>query len=407
RAPSTAAAPVRARGAKVEAGSGAGFVTESQPASALTTGRPAPADSPVAARSVGADAHADEPATDAADKVSEAPRPAAIVANDAPLRPVEKETDAASDPGRGLDTRPRTNSAPVDTASPARTGGASAALEVLRSAGLRVSTDRGRARGEAAKAATAPAPKPAAPRVPVDVPAPRARREDGGPSAPAPVSEARERREPRAARDTAPTPPWDDAPPLDAAFDDYVPLSAEDTYFSAPDDGFAPPDDRTGGDARGTRESETAPAIDLTKLPAPVLLDTIGFAGDWPALAVDLGLTGVAHQLAFNSELTALEGEVLKLAVPVPQYAEAAQVAKLKAALAQRLGRPVEVHVEVGPARRTAAVLEAAARAERQREAEREIGADPFVQSLVREFGATIVPGSVKPLSPDTGASAR
>ncbi|PMS31709.1 DNA polymerase-3 subunit gamma/tau [Trinickia symbiotica] len=408
RAPSTTAAPVGARRAKVEAGSSAGLaVGEAPSAPALPTGRAVPADSQVAARSVAADTHVDEPATDTADKVSETPRPAPIVANDAPPRPAEKETHATSDPGRGLDAPPRTNAAPVDAASPARTGGASAALEVLRSAGLRVSTDRGRARGEAAKAAAAPAPKPAAPRVPVEVSVPRARRDDGGPSAPAAVSAARERREPPVSRDTPPTPPWDDAPPLDAAFDDYVPLSAEDTYFSAPDEGFAPPDDRTGGDARGTRESETAPAIDLTKLPAPVLLDTIGFAGDWPALAVDLGLTGVAYQLAFNSELTALEGEVLKLAVPVPQYAEAAQVAKLKAALAQRLGRPVELRVEVGPARRTAAVLEAAARAERQREAEREIGADPFVQSLVREFGATIVPGSIKPLSPDTGASAR
>jgi DNA polymerase-3 subunit gamma/tau len=62
--------------------------------------------------------------------------------------------------------------------------------------------------------------------------------------------------------------------------------------------------------------------------------------------------------------------------------------------------------VSVGPARRTAAVLEAAARAERQREAEREIGADPFVQSLIRDFGASIVPGSVRPVTPDAEAGA-
>ncbi|MEA3117041.1 MAG: polymerase subunit gamma/tau [Paraburkholderia sp.] len=140
------------------------------------------------------------------------------------------------------------------------------------------------------------------------------------------------------------------------------------------------------------------------------MLDSVGFAGDWPALAAELALTGVAHQLAFNSELTALEGEVLKLTVPVPQYADGGQVAKLGVALADRLGKPVELRVEVGPARRTAAALEAAARAQRQREAEREIGADPFVQSLIREFGAAIVSGSVKPLTQiprDTGAGAR
>jgi DNA polymerase-3 subunit gamma/tau len=79
-------------------------------------------------------------------------------------------------------------------------------------------------------------------------------------------------------------------------------------------------------------------------------------------------------------------------------------VAKLKGALEEKLGKSIDVRVTVGPARRTAAVLEAAARAERQREAEREIGSDPFVQSLIREFGASIVPGSVKPVSPEAGA---
>ena len=85
--------------------------------------------------------------------------------------------------------------------------------------------------------------------------------------------------------------------------------------------------------------------------------------------------------------------------MPVPQYAEASQVAKLKAALADKLGRALEVSVTVGPARRTAAALDAAARAKRQLEAEQEIARDPFVQSLIRDFGASIVQGSIKPLA--------
>jgi DNA polymerase-3 subunit gamma/tau len=197
-------------------------------------------------------------------------------------------------------------------------------------------------------------------------------------------------------------------PPLD----DYPPPSSEDDYFAGPpDDGLAPmfgagPDD-VRLDARfDTPSAPTTPAVDLSKLPAPIALDALGFNGDWPALAVSLSLTGVAHQLAFNSELTELDGETLALSVPVPQYADASQVAKLKAALADKLGKAVDVRVSVGPARRTAAVLEAAARAERQREAEREIGADPFVQSLIRDFGASIVPGSVRPVTPDAEAGA-
>jgi len=197
-------------------------------------------------------------------------------------------------------------------------------------------------------------------------------------------------------------------PPLD----DYPPPSSEDDYFAGPpDDGFIPvfgvgPDD-VRLDARFDAPAvPTTPAVDLSKLPPPIALDPVGFSGDWPALAGSLGLTGVAHQLAFNSELTELEGQTLSLSVPVPQYADAAQVAKLKAALAEKLGTAVDVRVVVGPARRTAAVLDAAARAERQREAERAIGSDPFVQSLIREFGASIVPGSVKPVLPDSEAGA-
>ncbi|HKT98437.1 MAG TPA: DNA polymerase III subunit gamma/tau C-terminal domain-containing protein, partial [Paraburkholderia sp.] len=185
--------------------------------------------------------------------------------------------------------------------------------------------------------------------------------------------------------------------------DDYVPLSADDAYFAAPDDSFAPAYESESAAPRAAAQSAapSAAVVDVSKLPPGIPLDAIGFTGDWPALAAKLPLKGISYQLAFNSELTALEGGVLKLSVPVPQYAEASQVAKLKAALAESLGKPVEVDVTVGPARRTAAALDAAARAERQRDAEREIGADPFVQQLIRDFGASIVPGSIRPIVPE------
>lgn len=278
----------------------------------------------------------------------------------------------------------------------ARTGGASAALDVLRNAGLRVSTDRNRTAAAKPSAATVAPLKPPVPKAPVVVPTPRPR-----------APEARAERSAAPERAAAPA-PWDDMPPLD----DYPPPSSEEDYFAGPpDEGFVPafgpgPDD-VRLDARFDSPAvPSTPAVDLSKLPPSIPLDAIGFSGDWPALAVGLGLTGVAHQLAFNSELTELDGRTLALSVPVPQYADAVQVAKLKAALEEKLGLAVDVRVTVGPARRTAALLETAARAERQREAEREIGADPFVQSLIREFGASIVPGSVRPVAPDAEAGA-
>ncbi|MBR7969207.1 DNA polymerase III subunit gamma/tau [Burkholderia cenocepacia] len=280
------------------------------------------------------------------------------------------------EPAPQAEPAPRVASPEPAAARPAaRAGGAAAALDVLRNAGMRVSSDRGRA-GAAAKPA---AEKPVAPRPAVQVPAPRAAA-----------------RAPQAADSRQPSPPWEDIPP-----DDYVPLSA-DEMFGGSDDGFVPVFDSGPDDVRVTpKPADARPAapIDTRPLPPAIALDPIGFDGEWPALAARLPLKGVAYQLAFNSELTAVDATALKLSVPVPQYADAAQVAKLKAALADALGKPVEVTVEVGPARRTAAALDAAARAARQREAEQEIHGDPFVQQLVREFGARIVEGSVRPLA--------
>ena len=312
---------------------------------------------------------------------------ASEIASVPPQQTVQRAEPVATSPAAAA-AEPTSEPPQQEAAPRSRAGGASAALDVLRNAGMRVSTDRGRAAPAATSAKPAPAVVPKASAPQVKVPTPRAvpREEPVRPSA----------------SNTAPTPPWDDIP-----LDDYVPASAEDAYFAQPDDGFVPAFDSPRDDMRiEPKAPQAAAPIDTRPLPPAIPLDAIGFDGDWPALAAGLPLKGISYQLAFNSELTALEGGALKLSVPVPQYAESSQVAKLKAALAEKLGKPVDVQVEVGPARRTAAALDAAARAERQREAEREIGTDPFVQSLIREFGASIVPGSIRPIAPDASAGA-
>ncbi|MEN8513170.1 DNA polymerase III subunit gamma/tau [Burkholderia sp. RS02] len=325
-------------------------------------------------------------------QVVEAPQPEANAAPQAapagdmpPPARKEPEPPAAADVAQRND-EPAAPAEPVPRAAPpepaarpaSRAGGAAAALDVLRNAGMRVSSDRARA-GTAPKPVQPAAEKPAAPRPAVQVPTPRAAA-----------------RAPQAADSRQASPPWEDIPP-----DDYVPLSA-DEMFGGPDDGFVPVFDSGPDDVRVApqlAEARPAAPVDTRPLPPAIALDPVGFDGEWPALAARLPLKGVAYQLAFNSELTAVDATTLKLSVPVPQYADAAQVAKLKAALADALGKPVEVAVEVGPARRTAAALDAAARAARQREAEQEIHGDPFVQQLVRDFGARIVEGSVRPLA--------
>jgi DNA polymerase-3 subunit gamma/tau len=71
---------------------------------------------------------------------------------------------------------------------------------------------------------------------------------------------------------------------------------------------------------------------------------------------------------------------------------------KLAAALSEEFGMPVRITAEVGAVQNTASAQATAEREERQRQAERTVQNDPFVQNLMREFGATIVPGSIKPV---------
>ncbi|AQT50236.1 DNA polymerase III subunit gamma/tau [Burkholderia cenocepacia] len=404
-APRAAAAPIAAAAKPVSAAPAGGAA---RPQAAVPAAPAAPV-APVA-RSAPAQSsdEAERPAAKppAAQSPAEAAAPVPAAADAQAIEPSQPETKAApagdvppptrrepeppavaavqrnDEPAPQAEPAPRAASPEPAAARPAaRAGGAAAALDVLRNAGMRVSSDRGGRAGATAKPAAAQpaAEKPAAPRPAVQVPTPRA----AG-------------RAPQAAESRQPSPPWEDIPP-----DDYVPLSA-DEMFGGSDDGFVPVFDSGPDDVRVTpKPAETRPAapIDTRPLPPAIALDPIGFDGEWPALAARLPLKGVAYQLAFNSELTAVDAGTLKLSVPVPQYADAAQVTKLKAALADALGKPVEVSVEVGPARRTAAALDAAARAARQREAEQEIHGDPFVQQLVRDFGARIVEGSVRPLA--------
>ncbi|MBJ9729327.1 DNA polymerase III subunit gamma/tau [Burkholderia cenocepacia] len=404
-APRAAAAPIAAAAKPVSAAPAGGAA---RPQAAVPAAPAAPV-APVA-RSAPAQSsdEAERPAAKppAAQSPAEAAAPVPAAADAQAIEPSQPETKAApagdvppptrrepeppavaavqrnDEPAPQAEPAPRAASPEPAAARPAaRAGGAAAALDVLRNAGMRVSSDRGGRAGATAKPAAAQpaAEKPAAPRPAVQVPPPRA----AG-------------RAPQAAESRQPSPPWEDIPP-----DDYVPLSA-DEMFGGSDDGFVPVFDSGPDDVRVTpKPAETRPAapIDTRPLPPAIALDPIGFDGEWPALAARLPLKGVAYQLAFNSELTAVDAGTLKLSVPVPQYADAAQVTKLKAALADALGKPVEVSVEVGPARRTAAALDAAARAARQREAEQEIHGDPFVQQLVRDFGARIVEGSVRPLA--------
>ncbi len=122
---------------------------------------------------------------------------------------------------------------------------------------------------------------------------------------------------------------------------------------------------------------------------------------DWPALMKTLPLRGVPQQLAMQSELLSFDDTgdtvVIRLRVPVDTLLSAGSADKLRAALDAHYGKPVRLDTEIGAVNRTAHAADVAEQAERQRQAELSLQQDPFVQALIREFGATIVPGSIRP----------
>ncbi|MFP5405904.1 MAG: hypothetical protein ACLGHY_06040 [Gammaproteobacteria bacterium] len=106
----------------------------------------------------------------------------------------------------------------------------------------------------------------------------------------------------------------------------------------------------------------------------------------------------MAAQFLQQSGLIDHEGLHFRLRVPIRALAEAATVNRAREVLAAHFGRDVRLSAEVGAVTgATAAALASRRRADELASAQAAIEADPFVQTLLNEFGGTIVPGSVRP----------
>ncbi|MBX9870946.1 MAG: DNA polymerase III subunit gamma/tau [Burkholderiaceae bacterium] len=108
-------------------------------------------------------------------------------------------------------------------------------------------------------------------------------------------------------------------------------------------------------------------------------------------------ITALVRELALQSQLVARDADQWLLRVERESLNSTSSRERLQAAL-QAAGHHVTLAVEIGrvgdsPARRNAAIAE-----EKQLAAEKLIHEDPFVQAMVRDFGAKIVPGSIKPI---------
>lgn len=267
--------------------------------------------------------------------------PSAPTVRPAPVSPATSVTAPAARPAAGM--------------SPAR-----AALEAARNGGKMQS------------APPAPSPKPI----------------------PAPVTSA---------VSSASVPPWDEEPPPAPEWGDFDSATAAAQKKTESPASAVVQNDTAVLERAASLEPAPAPIqIIKTKPLPPTPMPSLNWDGNWPVLAAALPLRGVVQQLAQQSELLQSEdsgdGVQIHLRIPLDTLRSAGSVDKLAAALTEHFGKTVRVTTEIGAVEQTANAQAVAEREARQRQAEENMQRDPFVQAMMREFNAIIVPGSIKPV---------
>ena len=135
--------------------------------------------------------------------------------------------------------------------------------------------------------------------------------------------------------------------------------------------------------------------------PAPVARRADGLP-DWEAMIEQAGLRGPLGQLAQNAALRERDGNTLVLALQPAHMHLAVEpmVGQMADRIGQALGEPIRLRFvsDEDGGTHTPAARAASARSAAQSAAEQSIEEDPLVQALKRDFGARVVPGSVKPI---------
>ncbi len=241
--------------------------------------------------------------------------------------------------------------------------------------------------------ASALAPTPASTTVPTPVPTPapttvptpaptsaapaNSRTADSGTQAASP--QARAATDARISRNDSPMPDAADDANFEPDFDfgfDPAPPEIDDFFDHSPGQAPAP--------SANIPLDDSGRAIEL---PEP-----------WPSFSAGLSLSGMAEQLARQSEWIGVTGRTIALRVSSRALSTGAHVDRLRAVLSEHFGVGVTLRIEVGATQgQTAHAIDVAGQQARQQAAELAVDNDPFVQALVRDFGGQVVPGSVRP----------
>ena len=257
-------------------------------------------------------------------------------------------------------------------------------------------------------AAAVPAPAPAAPlplrsvsSVPTPAPAPAPAAAPVPPSRPAAALQPRSEtavRQPLAEA-VVPGEDEDEGEPLGLDSVEFAPLEVPPWEDLPPE--TPTPAQRTA--AVPAPEPEPEPLARAAWTPAQAAgepLQTTPEGDRWFAAVQQLiaseAITALVRELALQSQLVGCEGEHWTLRVQRQSLNQPTARERLRAALADA-GLAQQLSVEIGPVSDTPARRNAAAAQQRQRVAEEIVMNDPLVQTLMREHGARIVPGSIKP----------
>ena len=201
-----------------------------------------------------------------------------------------------------------------------------------------------------------------------------------------------------------------DGPP--SWVDEEIPFEAEGGFV--PDGGFTSDPDDDGFETLASapsvpssvpppavRREGAAPARKRGSRPRMADMTQAG----WPELAAKLPVTGLAAELARQSEWAGVQGDAIVLRVAVKTLAESESRIRLQTVLCEHFGQGIRLDVQVGvTGDDTAYAVQQAERAARQQAAEDAVAIDPFVQALLADFGGQVVPGSIRHVDPPAAA---
>lgn len=206
----------------------------------------------------------------------------------------------------------------------------------------------------------------------------------------------------------------DDGPP--SWVDEEIPFEAEGGFVPdggfAPDGGFTSDPDDDFETLASAPSSAPAPSVAPARREGPArkrqsrarLADMTSAA--WPELAARLPVTGLAAELARQSEWAGVQGDAIILRVAVKTLAESESRVRLQTVLCEHFGQGIRLDVDVGAVgEATAHAVAQAERAARQQAAEDAVAIDPFVQALVADFGAHVVAGSIRHVDSPSAAA--